>query len=126
MRYKKCKTLTYLTFKKCTIQYQFKIDLFVTLNAIASKIMEEVHLHCFYLLVVMLILVPLLILNDPVETADSLLVPALVADFVGCGIIVISSFIFKGLSNVSFFGVAADGVFLSITRLATVLWAEYT
>lgn len=71
----------------------------------------------------MLILVPLLILNDPV---GSLLVPALVADFVGCGMIVISSFIFKGFNNVSFFVVAEDGVFLSITRLATVLWAEYT
>lgn len=88
--------------------------------------MEEVrsHLLIYYFVLIILILVPLLILNDPVETADSLLVPALLADFVGCGIIVISSFIFKGFNNVSFFGAAGVGVFLSITRFATVLCAE--
>lgn len=48
--------------------------------------------------------------------------------FAGCGIIVISSFIFNGLSSESFD--LDDGVegafFLSITRFATTLWAEYT
>lgn len=46
----------------------------------------------------------------------------------GCGIIVISSLIFKGFNNESLERFDGDegAFFLSITRLATTLWAEYT
>lgn len=46
-----------------------------------------------------------------------------VADFACCGIIVISSLILRGLVVDSGFDGELD-LFLSITRLATTLWAE--
>lgn len=50
-----------------------------------------------------------------------------VADFAGWGVIVISSLILRGLvvESLAAFADVLD-LFLSITRLATTLWAEYT
>ena len=53
----------------------------------------------------------------------------LLVGFAGCGIMVISSLIFKGLRSESLDledGEEGALLFLSITRFATTLWAEYT